>query len=350
MSGYLDNKYVRLVGQKLDCFHQVDQTTYNARCPICGDSKKSETKSRLYLFTKNNRVHVYCHNCGYSGSLESFLRQVDTSLYQQYKFESIRENRLNKSIIEQHNDSDALAMLRSSRTITGADCQSPLTNAKRIDQLDENHHAVVYVASRKIPRDKWHLLYYVDDFKQFVNTVIPNKFQTQYTTSINKPRLIIPYFDRSGKCFGFQGRALDPNDHIRYITIKIDESIDPIYGLERVDFAKRIYCCEGPIDSLFLPNCLAVSGSHYQSSIIRDLKSRIVIVPDNERRNKQVTDSIEKLIDDGFSVCLWPQSIDFKDINEGINNGYTVDDVVNIINDNIVSGLTGKVKFKLWVR
>ena len=331
-------------------FRQIDSNTYNCRCPICGDSKKSENKTRLYFFIKNNSVRVYCHNCGYSSNLGYFLKQVDPTLYNAYVFENLREKNIDRDIRSQQQQNSTLNALRASKTIATAihDHDNVLCNAIRVDKLSDDHFCKRYVVDRLIPTDKQSLLYYVDDFKRFVNELIPGKFKNKIAYSVS--RFIIPFFDQNGKFFEFHGRALDRDAPIRYYTIKLDEQTAPIYGLDRVDYSKTIYCTEGPIDSLFLPNCIAVSGSHYDEPLIERLKDSIVIVPDNERRNKSVVQSVGKMIDNGFKVCLWPDDVVFKDINDAIIQGYSSQQLVEIINNNTVSGLTGKVKFKLWTK
>ena len=56
--------------------------------------------------------------------------------------------------------------------------------------------------------------------------------------------LIIPFYDESGKLFAFQGRAFG-KEQPKYITIKLDESKQKVYGLERVNFLQPIKVVEG---------------------------------------------------------------------------------------------------------
>lgn len=353
MSLYLDNKYLSLLKPQLSHFKQIDHDTYCCRCTVCGDSKKDQNKTRMYFYEKGDTIRVFCHNCGYSNRFVNYLKITNEQLYKQYMFDALQDKMIERQLFNNSVNNTILNNLRSKRTIATSDhvVDGVLDNATRLDKLPADHPCVQYVASRLIPHDKWPLLYYVDDFKGFVNQIIPGKFKNGKTYFCDKePRLIIPYFNNHGKCFAFQGRALDPNNLIRYFTIKIDQDASPVYGLERVNYGKQIYCTEGPIDSLFLPNCVAVSGSSYHDSVIEQLKSNIIIVPDNERRNGSVTKQIKSMIDDGYRVCLWPDNLDFKDINEAIQKGWTTEQLVEIINNSVVSGLTGVVKFKLWVR
>jgi hypothetical protein len=222
------------------------------------------------------------------------------------------------------------------------DILSPL---KRLDQLPVDHPAVKYVINRKIPRNKWNLLYFAPKFKAFTNTVTP-KFVEPIVDE--HPRMIIPYFTPHGKCFAYQARAYG-NEEPKYYTIKVDETEEKIYGLERVDYGRRIYVVEGPIDSLFLPNAIAVSGSSFDTPTIRRLLANATIVMDNEPRNKEIVKQLDKYIDSGFSVCMMPDTIAQKDINEMIlHGGITPEEIIELINTNTYTGMDAKLKFVNW--
>ena len=210
--------------------------------------------------------------------------------------------------------------------------------------MDETHPAVKYVINRKIPRDKWSLLYFAPKFKAYTNSV-DAKFQEPIEGE--HPRMIIPFFTPAGKCFAFQGRAYG-NEEPKYYTIKVDETQEKIYGLDRLDYSKRIYVVEGPIDSLFLPNAIAVSGASFDTPTIRQLLTNATIVMDNEPRNKEIVKQLAKYIDLGYNIVLYPDTIKEKDINEMILSGMTSDEILRMINTNTFSGIEAKLKFSTW--
>lgn len=353
MSLYLDTKYLMLLSIKLRNFKKVANDVYHASCEICGDSKKDATKARGYFYKLNDKLCYKCHNCGVSMTFAHYLKLVESSLYKQYVFEALKNNQQQREMEEDLKQKVMIDSLRAKRTMVTSNLvvDSVLDHAVRIDKLDNNHPCIQYVSSRLIDKNKWPLLYYTEDFKGFVNRFLPGKFKNGHDYLVDKePRLLIPFFDRHGKVFAFQGRSLNPNSKIRYYTIRLDETVSTIYGLERIDYSKPIYVCEAALDSLFIPNCLAVNGACYQDNLIEQIKCNVTIIPDNERRNKQVCQQIKKVIDEGFKVCLWPEGLPFKDINEAVLQGYSVNTLLDIINKNTVQGLSGKVKFKLWVR
>ena len=144
--------------------------------------------------------------------------------------------------------------------------------------------------------------------------------------------------------FAFQGRAFGKEEP-KYITIVLDSLKEKVYGLNKVDWKKTVYVVEGPIDSLFLDNCVATAQSDLR---LKDRKNNIVLVPDNEPRNEQIVKQIGKFIDNNYSVVLWPESVSEKDINEMILSGRSKSEIHDIIKENTFSGISAKLKFTNW--
>jgi transcription elongation factor Elf1 len=334
---YIDAKYAQILGSRLRNFKQKNDYLWNFSCPVCGDSSTNKLKARGYIYRAKTDLFVKCHNCGYGTNIGNLIKHVDSTLYDEYVLERY------KSGAGRHNaHKDITPIIQEQKELLEDDI---LKSLKRLDTLPTNHPAVKYVIKRKIPMSKWDLLYFAPKFKKFVNSVTP-KFQEPIID--DTPRMIIPYFTSAGKCFAFQGRAYGKEDP-KYYTIKIDETQEKIYGLERIDYGKRVYVVEGPIDSLFLPNALAVSGASFDTPTIRSLLTNATIVMDNEPRNKEIVKQLEKYIDAGFSVCMFPDTIQQKDINEMvIHNKMTSDEIIELINTNTYSGIDAKLRFINW--
>lgn len=334
---FIDVKFVNTVGVRLRNFKKKDDYLWNCSCPFCGDSTKNKLKARGYIYRIKSDLFYKCHNCGKGTTFGNLLKEVDITLYEDYVVERYKSG-ANKH--KSHKDiTEVIPEIKSTVLLTD-DILSPL---KRIDTLPITHPAVKYVINRKIPTEMWHLLYFCTKFKTFVN-----KITFKYMSLDNDiPRLIIPYFNNAGKCFAFQGRAFG-NEEPRYITIKVDENEEKIYGLERIDFSKRIYVTEGPIDSLFIPNCIAVSGSSFNTPTVKSLLTNATLIVDNEPRSKELMKLMDKYIANGYSVCIWPETVKEKDINEMISNGKTPEQILNIINTNTFSGIEAKFRYNEW--
>jgi DNA replicative helicase MCM subunit Mcm2 (Cdc46/Mcm family) len=133
---------------------------------------------------------------------------------------------------------------------------------------------------------------------------------------------------------------------MRYITIKVIKDAPKIFGLDRVDINKRVYVVEGPIDSLFLYNAIAVAGSNLDSEYLKFNDS--IFIMDNERRNKEIIKKMEKIIEEGRTICIWPESVEEKDLNDMILAGYTPKEIQGIIDKNSHKGLDAEISLGEW--
>ena len=340
---WLDQKYASLVGVQLEQFKVTKTNPYNARfrCPICGDSKQSKFKTRGHLYEHKDGILYKCFNCGDSRSIGNFIRTINPPLFDQYRIERLRENGGGereplpfKAEIEKF----------STRRIDHFD---PFKELKKISQLKSEHPAKHYVLNRKIPSSQHFRIYYSHTYYHWVNQILPNKFSEKALAN-DEPRIVLPFIDRNADVFGSTGRAIIKESKHRYSTIILDESKDKIFGLDQLDLNKSIYVVEGPIDSLFLENSCAMAGSDVPLNNIAN-KDKIVVVYDNELRNKEIVKKINKAITDGYRVCIWPDNIEFKDINDMILvGGYTGPSIQHIIDDNTFEGLAAKMRLQQW--
>jgi hypothetical protein len=220
---------------------------------------------------------------------------------------------------------------------------SPLLKIKKISQLNYSHNGKIYVQNRQIPASKQYKLYYASKFNEWVNSIIPGKLPT---VERDRPRLIMPFIDKAGNLFGFNARAFG-DDGLRYITIMIDDTMPKIFGLDDVNFSKRYYVAEGPIDSLFLSNAVAMAGADGNANGLEQTENAVFVF-DNEPRNKEIVARMEKCLERGYKVCIWPKNVLQKDINDVIISGVTQASLELIIDNNTFSGLEGKLQLTYW--
>ena len=333
MSLFLDKKYVSLISPKLERFQQKSDYVWTFRCTQCGDSKKNKFKTRGYFYRKKSNLSFTCHNCHASMSLGNFIKTLDPHLFQEYQMERYKE--------ESHgNVAKPDFTLAKTKPVFA---KKAIKNLPDIQSLSSDHKAKVYVLGRKIP-EKFHTsLYYAEDFVKFVAETFPNYDVTRLQTS--DERLVIPFFDEAKNLLGVQGRSLDKEAKIRYITIKSDETSPKLFGLDRLDKTKSIIVTEGPIDSLFIDNAVATMDAALYKIVdmLGDLD--YVFVPDIQPRNPEVVKSISRCIKTGKKVCIWPKSLTYKDINDMVLAGI---DVMKIISENTFDGLRAKLEFEMW--
>ena len=333
MSVFIDRKFLLQVSPRLERFSSKKEDLFNFRCPLCGDSQKNKTKSRGYIYRKSNDYFYMCHNCGVSTSFYNFLKQVDPSLLEEYVMEryrngDVRNTNYPKPIIEDTKEQKEIARKKP--------------HLPTIASLSKGHFARDYVENRKIPSKFQTDLYFSNDFKQFVDSYGIDKSIPE-----NDQRLVIPFYDADNNLVAFQGRALG-DSKIRYITIKLSDDSKKLFGLDRVDQENKIFVFEGPIDSMFIENGVATADSHLEAAADVLDKSKIVLVFDNEPRNKEILKQIERAIDNHFNVVIWPDMIIEKDVNEMILSGFTSDELHDIIDKHTYQNLRAKMEFINW--
>ena len=327
----IDSKYVNLVSSRLQKFKRVKANLYNFRCPICGDSKKHKNKARGYIYRNKADYNFKCHNCGMTRSFTYFLKYRDRPLYDEYVMERYKEGLTGKGTV-----TPEPKFIFSQPKFRKKDICDELT---KISELNTTHRAKKYLINRGINEDTLSKLYYCPNFKEWTN-----KHKKIFdNTNHDDQRIIIPLRHSDGQLFGYQGRSLDPTSKMRYITVMLDEDAPKLYGLEKINTQKPIYILEGPFDSLFVENSIAMCGSDVD---IRSFGwSDYIWVFDNEPRNREIVSRIERCINRGDKVIIWPSHIQEKDVNEMILAKY---DICTILEGSTHSELTAKLKLNLW--
>ena len=334
MSVFIDRNFLLQVSPKLQRFAKKKDDLYNFRCPLCGDSQKNKLKSRGYIFRKKNDYFYMCHNCGVSTTFYNFLKQVDPNLLQEYQLERYKNgetgnNNYPKPDFEEYKQ-ETPKFKKSLELLS-------------IDNLPEAHYAKMYVQQRRIPETFWSQLYYAEDFAAFIqNLGIENAGLKEKDN-----RLVIPFYDKEKNLVALQGRALGESK-LRYITLKLHDDNKKIYGLDRIDEDKLVYVVEGPIDSMFLENAVATADSNLESITNVLDKSKVALVFDNEPRNKEIVAKMEHAIDNHFNVVIWPPMIEKKDINDMVLDGFSPDEIQDIIDNNTFVNLRAKMEFVNW--
>ena len=197
------------------------------------------------------------------------------------------------------------------------------------------------MGKRLLPQNRYCDIYLVHKFFTWTNELIPNKFKD---LTNDHPRMVIPFRDADGKVFAYQGRAFG-EEQPKYITIVLDQNQKKIFGLDRVDDNRNIIIVEGPIDSLFLPNCIAVAQGDLR---LPQYKEKSTLVFDNEPRNREIVKNIEKSVAENYNVVIWPKYVKEKDINDMIIGGKTNLEITDIIHRNTFSGLEAKTQLSYW--
>lgn len=341
---YLHRQYINEIKSKLRNFKPQSKNTYNFSCPFCGDSKKDPTKRRGYIITKGTDVIYYCHNdSSCNCTFDYFLFKLDKDVAKRYRLDRFKDsNKGNK-------DKYSIEEKQTHNVLSAVDKQYTIT-LPSVNKLDNNHLAKKYVVARKIPEDRWDDLFYTENYFKFVNDIKGEQIYSAEAISKPNPRLVIPLRKEDGTLFAFQGRALY-NTQMRYLTEKLEE-YPKIYGLNKIKKkGETVFFLEGPIDSMFVDNGLALTGSDINISDCPYSGIRVFVL-DNEPRNKEIIKKYKALIKKGEKIVSWLSCPwKGKDINEMICSGQcTAEEINQYLRNNIKSGLAAELDVNSWAK
>lgn len=410
ISPYIQERYIAVYGTRLERFRRKNDRLWNFRCVECGDSKKDSTKCRgfIHWYDRENTYFYSCRKCGFALEFTNWLRSKDESLFKEMLIDALKDNGVyrerkekkveetivkmdepdfskvssninNNPTVENNDSSSMFEMMKESANVNeslSTDSKGKNDNSvtkiveysdimsdnvhllegfkknifhgqRSVADLPDDHGAKKYVMNRKIPEEYYSKMFFVWRFFEWINTWKPNKF-SKGAMAYDEPRLVIPFYNEQGEVFAVQGRSFKKGDDvIRYITIKKNDDDPKIYGLETLDKEREAYILEGPIDSMFVDNALAMAGADV--SFLDTFTKNYVMVYDNEPRSKDIVSRLHQDINNGKKVVIWPTNIGFKDVNDMImKGGYTVEEIRSIINSHTYKGMTAKLKLTEW--
>jgi hypothetical protein len=216
----------------------------------------------------------------------------------------------------------------------------------QLEKTNPEHPAVVYAASRNLTPFVKQNMFVADNLKSWVNDKL-TRYMNVPVLQAEGAYLLMPYFDKTGIVTAIKCRAVDPDAKSRYLELNLIPSTQrkpKIFGLARIDPKKKIYVLEGEIDSAFIPNGIGMSGGGDITLNLKYLpypKQQYTIVYDNELDKPTTVSKMVQSILNHYKVCIWPKEMEkYNDVNDMVNAGYTVADLVKIINNNTFAGST----------
>ncbi len=334
-----DLKYILLLSPRLRNFSKKSARLFNCSCVLCGDSKDHPKKARGYFFEHKQRMWYKCHKCSKSMPFSNFLRRFDATMYQEYRNErlgtkyNVRKPAKPELVVPDSHSAERLKVgIRNSKVL---DLLTPFDSMP--DQLK------VYLRNRQLPDDILHkYFFYAPRFKWFTNSLVRDKF-SQASLKYDEARIVILFFNEEDKITGFQGREIEES-YAKYVTIKFNDDDSKIFGRDRIDKNKPVYVVEGPIDSLFLDNGAGACGGDLVTQT-QDEDFDSVYVFDNEPRKKEIVAKMEKAIEQGKKIVIFPSYIIENDINDMVKAGINVN---TLLKQNTYQSLQARMKFSMW--
>jgi len=299
---------------------------YNFQCVFCNEGHSKGRKKRAYLLINNRDKgnRYFCHNCGKSVSFKTFLEEYDHGLFLKY-LDKERESKI-KGL------KNGSITWGKKQTIKYESKKNEIEyiNLKEFPfiKVIQNNKAIEYLNRRRIPKKYFTSLYYCpifsDDWGKY-------PFQDM---------VIFPFYDGEVNVYGFQGRSINRK---LFHTHSLEGF--KIYNIFNVDKNSRVYVFESIIDSMYIDNSVAILGSTVSKDFFSEIKD-VVYCFDNDRTDVSY-EKLEKLVNDGEQVFIWPDNIKQKDIGDLIEDDWTQTDIITLIDRHVVTGTKALVTIGL---
>lgn len=326
--------------------------TYHCSCPICLEGKSFGKKKRCWYIPSKNLI--YCHNCGWSSRPLKWIMTAGNLSYEDIR-EELNEgeyNIINLDKISARKDySDIIKYdLDENLPIDSID----LTNKLQLEYYKANsviEKALKYIAKRKLD----------------IAINRPKTFYISLKDKTHKNRLIIPFYDNSGKVIFYQSRAIGANiddfmEDVKYLSKK--NSQKSIFNIDKInDDIEEIFLFEGPIDSCFVKNGVAVGGiTPSREKSLTDIQEeqldmyssnhRFIWVLDSQWLDDASFEKTKLLLENGESVFVWPEKVGkrFKDFNEMCIFGNQNEVPRECIINNTFKGESDLLRYKILMK
>jgi len=302
---------------------------YNGCCPSCREGKSWGRKKRLYYMPKED--YLICHNCQRSWNPINWIMEQSGMAFHEVINES-----------EQF-DSDEFEVNEVTNKPIVKVGTLPDDSINLFDKQQTN-----FYKDNKVVQDA---LKYITNRRLDTAVNRPRALYISLKDYVHKNRLCIPFYNSDGQITYYQTRALYKKDEIdkpKYLSKMHGEKA--VFGMHNVDpELDHLFIFEGPIDSMFVKNGIAMAGISLSEKQEEELKPFIfhnkIWVLDNQLDNKDVKKKLTQLVEQGEKVFIWPKKYkDFKDLNE-ICQKYKLDQISpKFFIDNSVDGVEALMK------
>lgn len=248
---------------------------YNFRCNICGDSKKSKRKKRAWILKYPDRWIFYCHNCNESLPVDYWMKLHFNSYYNDYIKEAFN--------LELGDKVTRLPPVVKRVDLTGEE-YNEYKDAQYFKPIFSSN-AEIFAIARK------------ECMKRLLPLAVWRKWFVA-TDGIFRNRLVIPYYDDTGKIYNYQCRSLLGQEP-KYLS-RIN-STDNIYNYYCVDVTKPVVILEGAIDSLFIENAVGCTGLRVEDERFKKFPHRFFLL-DNDDAGRTMSTKLLKM---GEFVFKW---------------------------------------------
>jgi 5S rRNA maturation endonuclease (ribonuclease M5) len=298
---------------------------FHCRCPLCGDSQKSQRKKRFHLtFYSDDKIIYNCFNCNASGTF--------TKLYAFFK--GIKEDIAYKELHGFTSVKKRLGKVKNNKLKTEDKKLIGDTDYRLLLEKDcvcENVVSVGYIESMAVK--------YLKKFRD--ERKVPNYVKLWFCLNGNyKHRIIIPIYDKSGKIVYFQGRRISSKQEPKYLNPSAPKSLI-IPNIERLESNNPIVIVEGLLDSYSISNGTTGLGKSISEEFIKSLKKineEIIVVFDNDDAGREARNKFfnENKYHKQVKYFLWSLKLSkAKDLNQiMVQNKLSIKEMDEIVRTN----------------
>jgi hypothetical protein len=302
-SEYIIQKFYQYAGYPK--FKKISNV-YEGGCSLCREGNSWGRKRRLYYIVDDDAI--CCHNCGWYGNpfkwimtagqltAHEIYREIEESDYGYLDIDAVEYTKLEVD----HLPKDSINLF----------------DKTQIEYFKNNE--IIKKAQQ-----------YIEDRRLSTAVNRCNDFWISLSDFIHKNRLIIPFYDENNKIIYYQSRGILKDDlkfKPKYLSkTNGDRSV---FNYNKIDNdLGHIFIFEGPIDSCFVRNGIAIAGiqenSNKSFSKIQEVQINKLMfmdkiwVLDSQWLDNASRLKTKKLIQDNQKVFIWPKSIGqiFKDFN-----------------------------------
>jgi len=347
MSLWRDEKFLLLVSNRLQNFKKKKAHEWNFRCPLCGDSERNRHKARGYIYAKRDILFYKCHNCSVALPFAALLKRLDRQAFDEYLLESLQDGQEPKQSLQAAPEPHS-SPIKGDQSHPVDKLLVPTLAACRASQsaLHEVYRYAVEI--RKLPESALTRLNATNKAHTWLLPLVGEEKAAKVADDITY--LVQPFCLPNGAWYGAQLRMLERKE---YLTFRWSNEPLKMFGLEAWNPNALTYVVEGPIDSLFIPNCISPCGSDLLTGVqevenqgLMDKRAERVYVWDNEPKNPQVRHHIQTAIRLKEPVVIWRGDWE-KDINDMVRAGKNV---LKEIEKRTFKGTAAQVEFDSWAR
>jgi len=302
---YTSQKFYQLAGYAKK---KHNGRIYEAGCPICKEGKSWGRKRRLYYIVAEN--HIFCHNCGWTGNVIKFIQEVEGVTY--------------KEIMKEMEDYDILPDIidgEEEKVTFRPTPDLPLDSINLLDELQLEYHNSNDIVN--------HVFDFTTRRKLFSACNRPKTLWVSLKDNIHRNRLVLPFYDESNNIIHYQSRSVLPTDNKLPKYLSKVGSEKSLFNVNNINSEiDNIFIFEGPIDSCFVRNGVAVAGIQENSNLLYTQRQKEQLrsfpfhdkiwVLDSQHQDKAAYIKTERLIEQGETVFIWPKEYGdrYKDFND----------------------------------